>query len=192
MFGMSIFDVSGKGMEAAMSAVFTSGAYASEAKQSASSAEILTRLNSAVFTHSRRGHFVAFLLAVLDVNAKTLTFSNAGQMKPLLKSSGRVCWLDGTGVCFPLGMKEGTTYAERMIQLKSGDTVFLLTDGFSEAMNGRQEQYGTERLELLVFHLDTMGLTSRQLLESVTQDLRTHMGEAPQHDDMTMVVMKVL
>ena len=192
VFGLSIFDVSGKGMEAAMSAVFTSGAYASEAKQSTSTAEILTRMNSAVVTHSRRGHFVAFLLAALHVKSRTLTFSNAGQMKPLLKSSGLVGWLDGTGVCFPLGMKEGTRYGEKSVQLKPGDTLFLLTDGFSEAMNSRKEQYGTEKLELLAFHLDTARLSSQQLLEAVTTELRTHIAEAPQHDDMTMVVVKVL
>ncbi len=61
--GIPVFDVSGKGMQAAMSAVFTSGAFASEARQSSSPAEILTRLNRAVCSHSRRGHFVAFLLA---------------------------------------------------------------------------------------------------------------------------------
>ena len=192
IFGVSVFDVSGKGMEAAMSAVFTSGAYASEAKQSTSSAEILTRLNSAVFTHSRRGHFVAFLLAALNVNARTLTFSNAGQMKPLLKSSGIVYWLNGTGVCFPLGMKEGTRYGERLVQLKSGDTLFLLTDGFSEAMNTNKEQYGTDRLEHLIFDLDTTYRSSQHLLDAVTHELRMHMAEAPQHDDMTMVVVKVL
>ena len=53
---ISVFDVSGKGMQAAMSAVFTSGAFASEVKQSTSAAEILTRLNKAIYTHSKRGH----------------------------------------------------------------------------------------------------------------------------------------
>ena len=88
-FGISIFDVSGKGMQAAMSAVFTSGAFASEVKQSSSAAEVLTNINKAVYTHSKRGHFVAFLLAIIDVNTRTLVFANAGQMKPLLRCNGQ-------------------------------------------------------------------------------------------------------
>jgi serine phosphatase RsbU (regulator of sigma subunit) len=112
-FGVSIFDVSGKGLHAAMSAVFTSGGFVSETKHSASPAEVLTRLNVSVYNHSQRGHFVAFLFAVLDLDKKTATFSNAGQMKPLLRTADEVTWLDSIGVTFPLGMTEFTNYHER-------------------------------------------------------------------------------
>jgi serine phosphatase RsbU (regulator of sigma subunit) len=190
-FGISVFDVSGKGMQAAMSAVFTSGAFASEAKQSVSPAEILTRLNKAVFDHSKRGHFVAFLLAMLDTNAKSVTFANAGQTKPLLITSGDARWLDSVGVHFPLGMKDQCSYQECSIPLHSGDILCLLTDGFTEAMNPAQEQYGMERIERLVKDLVSRDLSARELLERATAEVRSHVGSASQHDDMTMVVVKV-
>jgi serine phosphatase RsbU (regulator of sigma subunit) len=191
-FGICVFDVSGKGMEAAMSAVFTSGAFASEAKRSTSVGDILTRLNGAVFTHSKRGRFVAFLLAMIDVRRRVLTFSNAGQMKPLGKMSGQTRWLNSTGVSFPLGMQPDSRYEEQQVQLIPGDLLFLLTDGFTEAMNEQRELYGDERLEQLVRNLDADRLSAQEILDRITREVRLYVASAPQHDDMTMVVVKVL
>jgi serine phosphatase RsbU (regulator of sigma subunit) len=191
-FGISVFDVSGKGMQAAMSAVFTSGAYATEARHTSSPAVILTRLNRGIFTHSRRGHFVAFLLAALDPGRRVVTFANAGQTKPLLKSGGELTWLDPSGVRFPLGMKEDSVYDERTISLRTGDMLFLLTDGFTEAMNAGREVFGSERIEEVLRAPDVAGLPARAIIDRLTAAIRAHAGDAPQHDDMTMVVVKVL
>jgi sigma-B regulation protein RsbU (phosphoserine phosphatase) len=192
VFGISVFDVSGKGMQAAMSAVFTSGAIAGETGKSASPATILTRLNKSIFAHSRRGHFVAFLLAALDAEKRMLTFANAGQTKPLLKSGVGLTWLDPSGVRFPLGMKEDSVYGERTVSLARGDLLFMLTDGFTEAMNNQQEVFGTERIEEVLRQPDIDALPARDIIDRLTVAVRGHAGEAPQHDDMTMVVVKVL
>jgi serine phosphatase RsbU (regulator of sigma subunit) len=191
-FGVSVVDVSGKGMQAAMAAVFTSGAYASEAKQSCSPADILTRVNRAVYHHSRRGHFVSFLLAGLDVPSRTVHYANAGQTKPLLRSGGDVRWLDAAGVHFPLGTQPETHYEESSIQLSSGDMLCLLTDGFTEAMNAVQEPFGAERIEAFFRRQDIATLTAFEMLQVLGEEVERFTGDAPQHDDMTMVVMKVL
>jgi serine phosphatase RsbU (regulator of sigma subunit) len=190
-FCISVFDVSGKGMQAAMSAVFITGVFASEAKQSNSAAEILTRLNKPVWSHRQRGHFIAFLLARIDLESKQLTFANAGQVKPLLKSNGSVQWLDASGVSFPLGMKDDSAYNERSVQLNSGDVLILFTDGFTEAMNAIREQFGDERLAQFAQQLDT-NLSSQQILRRIRSEVERHVGGAAQHDDMTMVVVRVL
>lgn len=190
-FGIPVFDVSGKGMQAAMSAVFTSGAFASEAKQSSSPAEILTRLNNAVCSHSRRGHFVAFVLAAFDQQTRCLTFANAGQTRPILRSGGNVRSLDSVGLHFPLGMKDDSVYEERTVQLQPGDTLFLLTDGFTDAMNNQQEMFGTERIERMLNDPKLDGLSAQGMMELITNEVQLHVGTAAQHDDMTMVVVKV-
>ena len=192
LFGISIFDVSGKGLHAAMSAVFTSGAFISEARRSASPAEVLSRLNSSVYRYSQRGHFVAFLLVAIDLAGKTVTFSNAGQMKPLLRTGGDVVWLDSVGVTFPLAMMESTTYAERTAALHHGDILILLTDGFTEAMNSSMESYGDDRFAGFVRRLAVGNLSAQQIVDAINNDIRTFVGTAAQHDDMTMVVVKVL
>jgi len=190
-FGISIFDVSGKGMQAAMSAVFTSGAFASEAKQTTSPADILTRLNATVYSHSKRGHFVAFLLASFDLASRTIAFANAGQMKPLLRSGETVRWLESNGVPFPLGMTEDAAYEQQCVQLQTGDLLLFLTDGITEAMNTQQELFGAERLEKFMRSVDCKDCSSQEILELIDQEIKMFAGGAPQHDDMTMVVVKV-
>ena len=190
-FGISIFDVSGKGLHAAMSAVFTSGSFISETKHSGSPAEVLTRLNGSVYHHSQRGHFVAFLFMVLDLEKKMATFSNAGQMKPLLRTSDDVLWLDSIGVTFPLGMTESTAYQDRTVALHTGDVLILLTDGLTEAMNASMEMFGNERLAEFIKRLAVNNLSAQQIADAINKDIHTFVGIAPQHDDMTMVVVKV-
>ncbi len=187
-FGIAVLDVSGKGIKAAMSAVFASGAYASEARLNASPAEILTSLNKSVYQHSPRGHFIAFLLAGIDPSTASLTFANAGQTRPMLRSCDGIQSLDAVGVHFPLGMREDTCYEERRVFLSPGNIFVLLTDGFTDAMNNSGEQYGTERIERLLADPSVEGLTAQNLVDRLLADVRNFAGEAPQHDDMTVVV----
>ncbi len=190
--GISVVDVSGKGMQAAMAAVFTSGAYASEARQFRSPADVLSRLNRAVYHHSRRGHFVSFLLAGLDAGTRTLYYANAGQTKPLLRSGGDVRWLEVDGVHFPLGAQPETTYQESAVVVTPGDIVCLLTDGFTEAMNDARDPFGQERVEAVFRRPDLAVLTAAEIVQVLSGEVRRHVGEAPQHDDMTMVVIKAV
>jgi serine phosphatase RsbU (regulator of sigma subunit) len=190
-FGIAVSDVSGKGLQAALAAVFTSGAFATEVRRSASPADILSRMNRVVYSHSRRGQFVAFLLAVLDIRAKTVAFANAGQTKPLLLASGRVEWLDAVGVHFPLGMQDESTFEERTVQLEPGDVLLLLTDGFTDAMNSAQEAFGNERIEQFAGRPGLAQRSAREIVEDLTAEVQRHAGEMPQHDDMTLVVVKV-
>jgi sigma-B regulation protein RsbU (phosphoserine phosphatase) len=78
------------------------------------------------------------------------------------------------------------------VQLTSGDVLLLLTDGFTEAMNSAQEQFGMERMEVILHKVDTSRLSAPQILERMKQEIERHVGTTPQHDDMTMVVVKVL
>jgi serine phosphatase RsbU (regulator of sigma subunit) len=190
--GVTVFDVSGKGMQAAMSAVFTSGAFVSEARRSTSPAEILARLNTSVYHYSTRGHFVAFLYAVIDRERHTLTFANAGQTKPLLWRNGTGMSLDASGVTFALGMTEHATYADRTLSLESGDLLLLLSDGLTEAMNPTREVLGMERLEGLVRTHAAELRPAGDFLQSLISDVQQYAAGAPQHDDMTVVAVRVL
>ncbi len=190
LLGIAVLDVSGKGIQAAMSAVYTSGAYSSEARLSSSPAEILTRLNRSVFDHSKRGHFIAFLLAALDQTSGRLIFANAGQSRPMLRTNGSLQTLDSVGVHFPLGMQEDTAYDQREVQLQPGDMLVMLTDGFTDAMNAQEEQYGLERIEKLLMDPALAGVPARQVIDAIRKDVHLFTGDTPQHDDMTIVVVK--
>ena len=187
---VSVSDVSGKGMHAAMAAVFASGAFAGEVRRGGAPADILSRMNSAVRGHSRRGQFVAFLLAAVDARSRTLTFANAGQTRPLHRSGSTIEWLDAPGVHFPLGLQEGSRYEERAVKLKAGDLILLLTDGVTEAMDMHRELYGGERLEALLLGLPGEA-SAKEVLEAVRASVSEHAGTAPQHDDITIVAIRI-
>jgi sigma-B regulation protein RsbU (phosphoserine phosphatase) len=179
-------------MQAAMSAVFTSGAFAVEERNHASPAETLTRLNKAVYANTRRGHFVTYLLATLDIKAKSLRFANAGQTKPLLISGGAAEWLHGSGINFPLGMVDSAQYQDQTVGLKSGDALVLMTDGFTEAMDRSDQQFGEERMVEIARSADLSKSSAFEIIGRFKRGVRNHMNGATQHDDMTMVVVKVL
>lgn len=191
-FGIAVLDVSGKGLQAAMSAVYTSGAFASEARLSSSPADILTRLNKAVYQHSKRGHFVAFVLASLERETGRLVFANAGQTRPMLVHDGTVETLCLDGAHFPLGMQLDTRYVEREVTLTPGDAIVFLTDGFTDAMNGEREQFGLERIEKFLASPAIRSSTANQTLQALTGEIKLFTGSNPQHDDMTAVVVKRL
>jgi len=149
-------------------------------------------MNRAFYTHSRRGNFVSFLLASVNAGRKSVVFANGGQVKPLHVRPIGACWLDGNGVNFPLGMVEHARYNEREIQLETGDLLMFLTDGVTEAMNATRELYSAERLEALMRQIRLRDLSSARVIDEVLGEVRSHMGATPQHDDMTMVVIRVL
>src|SRR5262245_14234833 len=139
--------------------------------------------------------------AVLDLAAKTMTYARAGHT-PLM----RIASVDGqpgrrrqTQVLVPdglvLGLKldDGEMFdrllEEETIPLKPGDLYVLFTDGISEAMNADEDCFGEARLaSLLEEHAD---LPAEELRERILRDVEAFAGGAPQHDDMTMILLKV-
>jgi sigma-B regulation protein RsbU (phosphoserine phosphatase) len=192
LFGVSVMDVSGKGLQAAMSATFTLGALASEVVTATSPSTILTELNAVLYRYSRRGHFVAFLLFILDLRGRRAIYTNAGQTKPLLLRDGSLQWLDAVGVHFPLGMQPDTRYDECSIEMRTGDVVILLTDGFTDAMNDKQELFGVERLEAALREEGVRTMTAQQIVDHARAAVERFAGDTPQHDDMTMVVLRMV
>ena len=83
---------------------------------------------------------------------------------------------------------EGVTYRSRRLLLEPGDGLFLYTDGVTEAMNGRDEAFSDERLERNLAALDGSGI--RESVDKVMTDIRTFTGEAPQSDDITMMMIR--
>ena len=91
-----------------------------------------------------------------------------------------------------LGLEEGSIFSstlkEENIEVKPGDVFVLYTDGFTEAMNEKHQQYGEQTLiRLIENHRD---LTAKQLIDLVLKDVKKFVDNYPQHDDMTMVVLK--
>jgi sigma-B regulation protein RsbU (phosphoserine phosphatase) len=191
-FGIAVVDVAGKGMDAAMTAVFTSGAFVSEVQHERDPALVLGKLNSAVRSRHDRTRFVSFLLLALDPDGSAARFVNAGQSKPLLVRGGTVTMLESDGAHFPLGLVESVSYGTQCVPLQPGDMLVLYTDGLTEAMNPAREMYGEERLCAALASCAGNGLGAKAIIDTLRAAVRLHAGAAEQHDDLTIVVVRAL
>lgn len=190
-FGIAVVDVAGKGMDAAMTAVFTSGAFVSEVQHEPDPARVLEKLNMAVRSRHDRTRFVSFLLVALDADGRAARFVNAGQSKPLLVRGGAVTVLESDGPHFPLGLVDSVDYVAACVELQPSDTIVLYTDGLTESMNAQREMFGEERLSAALVRASREGQDARAIVGMLRDAVRVHGTGAEQHDDLTIVVVRV-
>ena len=189
--GIVVGDVSGKAMKAAMIAVMSSGMVSAEAGERVAVSEIMTRINRPLYMKIQKGIFVALCIAEIDCSRTRLCFSNAGLNKPVLKSNGKICVLEGNGIRNPIGMLPDNKYEKTVVHLKPDDILVFYTDGVSEARDHTKNLYGDERLYSLLEKTDTALLTAKEIKEGIIRDIKEFTGAAARSDDMTVVVVKV-
>jgi serine phosphatase RsbU (regulator of sigma subunit) len=100
--------------------------------------------------------------------------------------------LKSTGSKSPLGIMEEKHFQEEHIQLNPGDVLVLYTDGVSESWNLLHEFYGSDHLKKFLKNLATINLSSKIIIDKIMDDIRKFSQEVDQHDDITVVVVKVL
>jgi hypothetical protein len=192
--GIAIGDVSGKGVPAAIYMTLTKGILQSNAEENISPRDVLRKVNSLMYRTIERNSFVSMFYAVLDITSRKIRFARAGQCPLILAqhASGVGSFLTPRGIA--LGLEMGRvfdpTLEEQELKLRSGDILVFYTDGFTEAMTAVGEEYGEQRLMESVNRHRTR--SAAEMILGIGEDLRRYTAEAPQHDDMTMVVVKVL
>jgi serine phosphatase RsbU (regulator of sigma subunit) len=179
-----VADVSGKGISAALLMAKLSAETRFCLASESSPAAAIGRLNRAFCDIGWEDRFVTLVLAVLDPQRHEVTIVNAGHLPPLLRhGSGAVESLADAETCLPLGVDRGVEYAQCVHPLAPGDSIVLYTDGITEAMNAKDEIYGSQRLfSLLGCDVDRVGLLGRRLLD----DVKRFVGTQPQSDDMCL------
>lgn len=193
-FGMVIGDVSGKGVPAAIYMTLTKGIIQAYTEENASPIEILTKVNYLMYRTIERYSFVSMIFAILDIEAKTVTYARAGH-NPLIfyqHASKKLSLLQPEGIA--LGLEAGETFAstikETTVQLLPNDLLVFFTDGIVEAMNDKQEEFGEQRLLNLIEK--NCGKNSKNLIDAIQRHVNDFADQNPQHDDMTMIVLKAL
>ena len=149
--------------------------------------ECIARSNRMLCRSIGRGSFVTLFFGVLETRTHTLRYVNAGHNRPLLLSAdGRLRELPSSGLV--LGFQPDFPYRDAEVPLAPGDTLFIYSDGITEAMNRNREQFDTERLaEMLPRHVNT---PPEILIERVLAAVRRHTGAVSPGDDMTMLVVR--
>jgi sigma-B regulation protein RsbU (phosphoserine phosphatase) len=133
--------------------------------------------------------FVALLYLVLDGQERTVTLCSAGQTQPIHFSpeTGAIRFVETEGDTFPLGILDDADYLETKVKMSPGDKVILYTDGIVEAMNEKEEIFGFERLmEVVEKSKDT---SAEGTLSIILNEVNAFVGSAPQHDDLTAIVL---
>jgi phosphoserine phosphatase RsbU/P len=142
--GICIADVVGKGVSAALLMANVQAAVRAYANVAESPATLCTKVNLLLCENIATGKYVTFIYAVLDGEASTLTYCNAGHLKPAVISHGEARSLDGSGAV--LGVFPNWVYEDEVVGLGPGDRVLLFTDGITEALGPNDEEFGEKKL----------------------------------------------
>ena len=190
--GLCIADVSGKGMAAALLMANLQAsvkAFTQDGGNSSneSPAALCSKLNMTLSNNIAPGRFVTFFYGILDSNSRVFKYENAGHCLPLLVHA------DGS-IDFPaaysgvLGLFSHWTYADREVELRSGDVLVLMTDGVLEAANDQEEEFGYQRLIASVVASRSHGVHAirQRVLNDVTAFCENHF-----QDDASLIVVTV-
>lgn len=186
--GIIIGDVSDKGVPAALFMALSRSLVRSGLLGASSPAEGLRRANRWIVKDTTSDMFLTLFYAVLDPQAHTLTYVNAGHNPPLIcrRGDGSFYRLDEHGIA--LGMIEEAEYEAHTVSLEPGDLLVCYTDGVTEAVDAANEGFGEERLrQVISAHRD---LPLQELIRKINEALRSHVGDRPAYDDATLVALR--
>ena len=187
-FLIAIADVAGKSVPAAMLMATLQASLKTLSSIPDSLTELVSRMNRYACSNSQNGRrFTTAFIAEFDPASHRLTYVNAGHNNPILRRrSGLIERLEVGGL--PLGIMEVAPYQSGEVTMQTGDWLVAFTDGVIEAENILQQEYGEQRF-LAMLHSGVM-LTPAMLLNSILLDLDRFVGGAPQHDDVTCVLLR--
>ncbi|MBO4447512.1 MAG: SpoIIE family protein phosphatase [Bacteroidales bacterium] len=180
-------DVSGKGAPAAMLMAVTHSLFRATSARESDPSVIMRTINETVCLDNRANMFVTLFLGVLDLPTGRLRYCNAGHDYPfaILNQPSAIDCLPN----LPVGIIPDMKYAKQEFMLAPGTTLFLYTDGLTEAMNATQEQFGIQRVEEILVSCGEKKMSPRQILESVLVGVHSFVQEADQSDDLTMLAL---
>jgi phosphoserine phosphatase RsbU/P len=197
--GFLIADVSGKGTSAALYMAELKGLMLSLSRIHESPRALLIAANQVISHHIDASSFITMSYIVIDLDRGLMTYARAGHC-PLIYLPGphtagprQAQVLAPDGLVVGLKLDDGTLFEsllkEVTVPLAPGDLIVLFTDGFSEAMNESFDCFGEQRLSRLIEQYGH--LPFEQLREQIVLEVRSFAGAADQHDDMTMILLKV-
>jgi len=186
--GMLIADVSDKGMAAAMFMALSRTILRTMAFGKQTAHETLEVSNNLIIADAHSDMFVTVFYAILDPNTHRVAYVNAGHNPPMFYRAARkeLTTLKGHGLA--LGVLEGIALEEHALEMEPGDLLLMYTDGVTDAVNPREEEFGVDRLAEVVVsnaHLSVEGLVD-EIMRAVTD----FAGEGVRFDDVTMVALK--
>ena len=186
-----IGDVSGKGVPASLFMAVTRSTFRTVSARESLPDRIVTVMNRTISDMNKNHMFVTLFVGVLDLPTGRLRYCNAGHDAPLLVGAGL-----GELPCdanIPVGFMPNWKYTLQEAQIFTGTTIFLFTDGLTEAMNAKYEQFQMERVNDVAFKaLSEQQQEPRQIISRMTEAVHQFVGDAEQSDDLTMMAIQYI
>jgi sigma-B regulation protein RsbU (phosphoserine phosphatase) len=191
--GIAIGDVSGKGIGAALMMAGLQGSLRSQLLHgSGELTQLMASINALMYEASDSARYATLFYAEYDPGRRCLSYVNAGHNAPMLFRKIEGCWevqrLETGGMV--VGLLADRPFKQGTLELKTGDLLVAFTDGISEAMNATEEEFGEPRLMEAIECND--GLSADEMAKRVLCAVDEFVGSVQQHDDMTLVVMRLV
>jgi sigma-B regulation protein RsbU (phosphoserine phosphatase) len=186
--GFTIADVSGKGVPAAIFMAVSRTLIKATGLQDKPTNECMSSVNDMLCDESVGSMFVTVFYGIYDLLTGHITFTNAGHNPPyILKANGSVEALQAP--CnLVLGAVPGIPFTCNTLELEPGDTLFMYTDGVTEAENKNHDQFGESRLEEAL--AECKGADSKHIVDTVNAKVKEFINGAAQSDDITQLVIR--
>lgn len=184
---VAVGDVSGKGTGAAILMSSLHAAVRAQSQTLSTISEIMGEINQYIFENSPSNKFLTLFYGGLDPTTGTLTYSNGGHNAPMfVRGSGEVERLDKGGL--PIGMMQGVSYQEASVVFNPGDVLVIYSDGITESINERDEEFDEDRLIEVV--KNNLGRSASGIRDRIDEALSRFVGTTPPVDDMTLMIIK--
>lgn len=194
--GLIVADVSGKGVPGLLVMGVGRSVIRSHAREIISPREVLIRSNESISADIRSGMFITVFYGIVDATHKSFTFANAGHNPLLLierNKKGVKSYRSFKGLGRPIGLAAGPFFDDRIeeksINLSPSDALVIYSDGITEAMNKRDEEYGFERFASIL--TDSPWEKADEIVKLVLDDVKKFTEGAPQSDDITILAATV-
>jgi sigma-B regulation protein RsbU (phosphoserine phosphatase) len=183
-----IGDVSGKGVPASLFMAVTKTLIKATSSKGIAPGEILTKVNRELSQGNEACMFATIFCGVLNTTTGEIFYTNGGHNYPLVaRGGGEATWLEG-GRGIVVGGVENATYETGQAILQPGDSIFLYTDGVTEAMNEKEEFFSDNRLRTMITLFQ--GHPPKELISGVAEEIARFSQNRPQADDIAMMMVR--
>jgi sigma-B regulation protein RsbU (phosphoserine phosphatase) len=186
--GITVADVVGKGLPASLLMASVRAAMRAQADNVYDLDEIVSRVNKSMSLDMRSNEFITLWYGVLDYQNKQLTYCSAGHEPAILIRNGQMRELGVGGMV--IGVDPEQRYDKEVVQLQTGDVLWIYTDGVPDAMNYTGEKFGKTRMRESLMKVKDQN--AEQICRQMLWETRRFVGLNRRTDDTTMVVIKVL
>jgi len=185
---IAIADVSGKGMPASLLMANLQAALRVLSPLSLNLKELVSRLNTIVYQNTSAEKFVTFFCGILDISNNEFEYVNAGHNPPyILRKDNSIEELKEGGMILGF-MDSGLEYSKGIAKIYEGDSILMFTDGVTEAMNDKHEEFDENRVKEFLPAIKEM--PPEEFLDHLVKRIQEFAGEVSQYDDLTAIAIK--